>query len=147
MSGKGYLLLAGVAVAAYFLFFSVQTVEHDAYKLALAKAADSDKLVLLNFTGSDWCGGCIVLEEEVFGKPAYRKYARENLETVVLDFPRGKPQRQEIREQNILMRETFHVDGYPTLVLVNARGREVARRSGVTIDTPEQFIAWANSVR
>lgn len=147
MSGKGYFLLAGAAVAAYFLFFSARTVEHDAYKQALAKAADTDKLVLLNFTGSDWCGGCIMLEKEVFEKSAYRKYARENLETVVLDFPRGRPQRREIQEQNVLMRETFHVDGYPTLILVNARGREVARRSGVTIDTPEQFIAWVDSVR
>jgi thiol-disulfide isomerase/thioredoxin len=129
------------------LFFRVEEIEHEAYKNALSAAAGSDRLVLLDFTGSDWCGGCIVLEEETLRQPAFRKYARENLELVVVDFPREKPLRPEVQQQNYLMQQKFGITGYPTLVLVNARGREVARRSGITINGPKEMIDWVESVR
>ena len=59
----------------------------DNYAKALAQAKAEKKLVLVDFTGSDWCGWCIKLDKEVFSKPEFKTYAKENLVLVELDFP------------------------------------------------------------
>jgi thioredoxin-related protein len=147
MSGRSLLLLCGAAAAVYFLFFHAPPVPHDDYQGALALAAEKNRLVLLDFTGSDWCPACMKLDEEVFSQPEFREYARENLEMVVVDFPRTKPQKPDVREQNELLRERFGVHAYPTLILVNARGREIARRVGYLPGGPRAFRDWVDSVR
>ena len=58
------------------------------FKKALARAKAENKYVLLNFSGSDWCGWCTKLDKEVFSRQAFKDYARENLILVLLDFPR-----------------------------------------------------------
>ena len=61
----------------------------DNYEKALEKAKTEKKMVLLDFTGSDWCGWCMKLDKEVFSKKEFKDYAKENLVLVELDFPRG----------------------------------------------------------
>jgi thioredoxin-related protein len=147
MNGKTFLFLCGVAVAVYFAFFHVSPVEHDAYQAALAGVTDTDRMVLVNFSGSDWCGACMRLDAEVFAQPEFRKYALENLEMVVVDFPRTKSLSPEIQAQNVRLREKFRVQAYPTSVLVNARGREVARMVGYLPGGPKPFIDWVEAER
>ena len=59
---------------------------------ALAQAKKEKKLVVMNFTGSDWCGWCIKLKKEVFDTKEFAEYAGKNLVLVELDFPRAKKQ-------------------------------------------------------
>ena len=56
---------------------------------AQAKAKAENKLIMLDFTGSDWCGWCIKLNKEVFSKPDFAEFARKNLVAVEVDFPRA----------------------------------------------------------
>ena len=42
------------------------------YKKATAQAEEEDKPILVDFTGSDWCGWCIRLDKEVFSKDAFK---------------------------------------------------------------------------
>ena len=51
----------------------------------------------MDFTGSDWCGWCIMLDKEIFSKPEFKEYASKNLVLLELDFPRGKRCRREVR--------------------------------------------------
>ena len=51
---------------------------------------EENKMVLLDFTGSDWCGWCIKLQKDTFSRPEFQKFAEESLVLVELDFPRGK---------------------------------------------------------
>jgi len=67
------------------------------YEAAKAKARSDHKLVLLNFTGSDWCGYCKHMQAEIFSKPQFQDYAAKNLVLVELDFPRFKQQSDESR--------------------------------------------------
>ncbi len=67
------------------------------------------------FTGSDWCGWCHKLERDVFSKPSFIKFAKEKVVLLELDFPRQKPQPQELQQQNGSLQQAFRVQGYPTI--------------------------------
>jgi protein disulfide-isomerase len=94
---------------------------------ALAKAKAENKNVLLDFTGSDWCGWCIRLKKEVFDQPEFAAYAREKLVLVELDFPDKKPQTRELKAANRALAQQFGVTGYPTIFIVDADGKRLLR--------------------
>ena len=97
---------------------------------ALEKAKVEKKQVLVNFTGSDWCGFCIRLKKDVFDTREFAEYAEKHLVLVEVDFPRKKEQSPQRKQANRKLQEQFKVEGYPTLVLLNADGKEVGRMVG-----------------
>jgi protein disulfide-isomerase len=117
------------------------------YTAALAEAAKDNKMVLLDFTGSDWCGWCIKLQKDTFSKPEFKKFAEQSLVLVELDFPREKPQSDELKKQNEELAEKFGIQGFPTLVLLDPQGKEAARNVGYLQGGPEAFIQWVESAR
>jgi thioredoxin-related protein len=117
------------------------------YTAALEQAAKENKMVLLDFTGSDWCGWCIKLQKDTFSKPEFKKFAEQSLVLVELDFPRGKPQTDQLKKQNEELAEKFGVQGFPTLVLLDSQGQEAARNVGYLQGGPEAFIHWVESAR
>src|SRR5437762_13965735 len=74
---------------------------------AQAIAKKENKLVLMDFTGSDWCGWCIKLRKEVFLTPEFNAYARSNLVLVEIDQPRYKPLSPEMLETNTKLQEKY----------------------------------------
>ena len=98
------------------------------YDLALQQANDQDKVVLINFTGSDWCGWCKKLVKEVFSQPEFAKYASENLVLLKLDFPTTfKKLPQDVQMNRIELQEKYKVEGYPTILLTDAQGDVIAK--------------------
>src|SRR5438128_6685853 len=77
---------------------------------AQAKAKAENKLVMMDFTGSDWCGWCIKLNKEVFSKPEFAEYAKKNLVLVEVDFPTKKKQSPELKKANEGLQEKYKVD-------------------------------------
>jgi protein disulfide-isomerase len=77
------------------------------------------KPLLLFFTGSDWCGWCIRLQNEVLKTPEFAAWAKENVVLVEVDFPRRSPQQPEIQKQNSELQQLFQVQGYPTVWFSN----------------------------
>ena len=75
---------------------------------------------MLFFTGSDWCGWCIRLQTEVFKKPEFATWAKDNVVLVELDFPRRTALSAELTAQNNELQQFFAVQGYPTVWFVNA---------------------------
>ena len=96
---------------------------------AQAQAQAEGKHVLINFTGSDWCGWCIKLRKDVFLKPEFEVYARSNLVLVEIDFPKRKPQPPAMQQMNRKLADHFRVEGYPTLVMLDTRGTNIGRVS------------------
>ena len=81
---------------------------------AITRSYETKKPIMLFFTGSDWCGWCIRLQNEVFRTETFTKWANENVILVELDFPRKKEQPQTIKDQNKQLQQMFAVQGYPT---------------------------------
>ena len=78
-----------------------------------------NKPLLLFFTGSDWCGWCIKLQKDVLKKDEFFIWATQNVILVELDFPKRTPQDETIKMQNQQLAQTFGIQGYPTVWLVN----------------------------
>jgi len=97
------------------------------YDQAIKVAAEKKQPVLVDFTGSDWCGWCIRLDNEVFSQEAFLAYAKDNLVLLKLDFPNRKKLPKEEAARNQALAEKFGVQGFPTIVLLGADGQEKAR--------------------
>lgn len=97
------------------------------YAAALRTAKEQQKRVLVNFTGSDWCVYCKRLQAEVFSRAEFVAWAKEHVVLVELDFPRNKKLPAELAEQNEKLQEQFSVEGFPTVVVVDADGKELTR--------------------
>lgn len=107
---------------------------------ALATAKAENKAVLLDFTGSDWCGFCIKLHKEVFSKDEFAEFAKKNLVLVEVDFPRTKKLPAEQKKANDALQAKYKVSGFPTLVVLDADGKKLGEEVGYGGGGPKAVI-------
>ncbi len=86
-------------------------------KQAAEVSTTSGKPIFAFFTGSDWCGWCHKLQRDVFAKPEFVNWAKQNVVLVELDFPRSKKLPEATVKQNAELQQVFKVGGYPTIWL------------------------------
>ena len=105
-------------------------------------AKKEGKAVLVEFTGSDWCPPCKALKKNVFNSDEFKAYAKKHLVLVELDFPHDKS--KVTKEQAAYNREqakAFAVRGYPTVILMDADGKELTKKVGFGRTSAEKYIA------
>lgn len=107
---------------------------------AVAQAKSEKKLVLLDFTGSDWCVWCKKLDKDTFAKPEFAAYSATNLVLVEVDFPNHKEQSAELKAANAALQKKYSVEGYPTLVALDGDGEEVWHVEGYLEGGPKALI-------
>ena len=104
-------------------------------------AKKEKKMILVEFTGSDWCPPCKALKKTVFASNAFKKYAAESLVLVEFDFPRGKNLvTKEQAAYNRTQAKKFAVKGYPTVILMDANGKELMKKVGYGRTSVEAYI-------
>ena len=113
----------------------------------LAKAKAENKLVLLHFTGSDWCPPCQALDRQVLSTANFKAYADTNLVLVEVDFPRKKEQPPALKQANEALQKQFNVGGFPTVILLDAGGKELSRQLGYGGARVADFIASLEKAR
>lgn len=122
------------ALLAVLLTLSLPALVHSDwgtdYNAALAQAKAQKKLVLLDFTGSDWCGYCKLLDKEVLSQQAFKDFADKNYVGVTLDYPHEKAQSDAVKQQNDDLAKKFNIEGFPTLIVVDPDGKEIGRQVG-----------------
>ena len=108
---------------------------------AVAVAQEEGKDLLVDFTGSDWCGWCIRLHDEVFQHDAWYNEASESYVLVALDFPNGEEAKAKVPnpERNAELRDQYGIRGYPTILLMNVEG-EVFGRTGYQAGGAEAYV-------
>jgi len=130
---------------------SVTTAQNSEWLVDLKKAQDeakaSHKLLLLNFTGSDWCGYCFQLDRAILHQQQFKDYASKNLVLLEVDFPRRKAQSVETQKQNAHLAEHFQVEGFPTLVLISSDGKTLWRYDGMYTGGVTAFLAELDKLR
>jgi len=121
--------------------FAADSAWLDSVPQAMDQAKRENKLVLLDFTGSDWCGWCKKLDAETFSQPGFIDYARKNLVLVEVDFPRQQPQSAELRGANHALQVKYNVEGYPTVVALKPDGTVLWKQTGFLAGGPKTLIA------
>lgn len=113
---------------------------------AQAQAKAEKKLVLLDFTGSDWCGWCIKLNKEVFSQPEFAEYAQKNLVCVEVDFPNKKKLSAEQKKANDALAAKYKIEGYPTIIVLDGEGKKVGELNYMK-GGPKAFIAALDKLK
>ena len=115
------------------IFLLGSSVWQTDFQKAQTEATTQKKYILLNFSGSDWCGPCIKLKKEILDSEEFLKYADEKLVLVRADFPRLKKNRlsPEQTKQNETLAEKYNPEGkFPLTVLIDASGKTVKSWEG-----------------
>jgi thioredoxin-related protein len=129
------LCLAGITLS----FAPWQPDFESAQKLAREKS----KYILLNFSGSDWCGPCIRLHKEVFESNAFKDLANQSLVLYKADFPRNKKNQlsKEAQQSNEALADKYNPLGkFPYTVILSPDGKVIKAWEGYPNNNSTQFI-------
>jgi thioredoxin-related protein len=126
-----------------FTFINTGNTWENDFITAKVKATESHKNILINFSGSDWCGPCIRTHKEIFEKDAFVKYATDHLVLLKADFPRLKKNQlsaEQLKKNNDLAIK-YNPDGdFPLTVLIDEQGKVIKEWKGFPNVTPEVFV-------
>jgi protein disulfide-isomerase len=108
---------------------------------AQEKAKAEKKMVLIDFTGSDWCPPCKKLHETVLVSEEFKAFAKDNLILVEIDFPNSKPQTPELKAANKKLGEQYKIKGYPTVIVLDGEGKELFKKVGYGGTSAKDYVA------
>ena len=136
------LLMAAVAALAGAVSAATSTPAGwtDDFEAAKKQAAAENKLLLVDFSGSDWCGWCKKLDREVFAKPEFLAGVKKDFVLVMVDSPNDKKLLSEkAAAQNPKLVEKYDVHGFPTVLIMDADGT-VLDKTGYRDGGPEKYL-------
>ena len=111
----------------------------------------SNKPLFAFFTGSDWCGWCKRLQNDVFSKSTFIDWAKNNVVLVELDFPRFKSLSPELAQQNNSLQQTFGIQGYPTIWLFYMKPNTVTMKFDIdaigSVGYPQAALAGKEELK
>ncbi|MGN6639298.1 MAG: thioredoxin family protein [Mucilaginibacter sp.] len=120
------------------------------FNTAKTEATQKHELILINFSGSDWCGPCIRLRKEILESSTFENYASGHLVLVRADFPRQK--KNQLSKDQIKLNEAladrYNAEGkFPFTLLVDETGKVLKSWDGFPNETPDQFVADISAVK
>lgn len=116
------------------------------FEAAKKQAADEKKNLLIDFTGSDWCGWCIKLNKEVFDHAEFKTGVKDKFVLVEIDFPNDKSKlTAAVIAQNEALQEKYAVKGFPTILLTDEQGKPFAI-TGYQAGGPDAYVKHLNEL-
>ena len=112
---------------------------------ALQKAKKENKLVLVDFTGSDWCSACIKLRRQVLDTADFRAYAADKFVLMEVDIPLRKSFDADLRAKNEAIATHYGIAGYPTVLILNHQGDVLGGFQGGDMDVKSTINALENA--
>ena len=111
------------------------------YEQAQKKAKEEKKLVLMDFTGSDWCPPCKLLHKNVFSKKEFLDFAKDHLVLMEIDFPNHKKQSKELEEANKKLAAQYNIEGFPTIIVQDGEGKTLSKEVGYPGLDAKDYVA------
>ncbi|MEP7319940.1 MAG: thioredoxin family protein, partial [Panacibacter sp.] len=131
----------------FILLISLVTMSFTVWQTDFQKAKqiakEKHQLILLNFSGSDWCVPCIRMKKEIFENEQFSKMADTKLVLVNADFPRNKKNqlRKEIKKQNEALADKYNPEGkFPFTLLLDADGKILRSWDGLPAEPTPAFL-------
>jgi len=140
MKAITWLAAVTVGVAAVSSSTFAKTIEgwSTDVEAAVAQAKKEKKAVLVEFTGSDWCPPCIIMNKNVFSKKEFIDAASKDFVLVEIDLPDSD---KELAAKNMIVAEKYKIEGFPTVVLLNGEGKEFTRFFAAEYTKIDDFLA------
>jgi thioredoxin-related protein len=107
------------------------------FEAARQQAQKEGKAILVDFTGSTWCGPCKALKKNVFDKKEFAEFAEKKLVLLELDFP-ADTSKAPMASQKLA--QQFKVEGFPTIVILDKNGKELGRTVGYGGDSRAAYM-------
>ncbi len=133
------LVVFATAAAIASPIFAADDIWTTNFAAAKEKAKKEKKLLLVNFTGSDWCGWCKKLKAEVFDQEEFINEAPKDFVLVELDYPNSKKLPDELVKQNQTIKEKYKIVGFPTIMILTPEERLVAK-TGYAKGGPTRYV-------
>jgi len=119
----------------------------DDFDAAKAKAAKEGKLLLVDFSGSDWCGWCMKLDEEVFSKKKFIDEAKKDFVLVLIDSPKDESILSEkAKGQNPKLVKEYDIEGFPTVLILDAEGKKL-KQAGYHKGGPKAYLKMLGEMK
>ena len=103
------------------------------FQEAKETAQKENKYILLNFSGSDWCGPCIKMHNEILESDVFKQYAESKLVLLNADFPRLKKNQlsKTQSKMNDDLAGLYNTKGiFPMTLLLNQQGMVIISWEG-----------------
>lgn len=134
--------------ALLLLTFNIPVTWLGDFREATKQATDTHKLILVNFSGSDWCIPCMRLRKEILESATFESYASAHLVLVRADFPRLKKNQlsKDQAKLNDDLAEKYNPEGsFPFTLLIDGNGKVLKKWDGYPNESPEKFVEQVNS--
>jgi thioredoxin-related protein len=130
-------------MALFPIFLFLAPTWHNNLPEAQMLAQREHRYILLNFSGSDWCGPCIRMKKEIFESDAFKQMADSELVLVNVDFPRNRKNQPTEEQQKIndAAADKYNPQGkFPLTLLLDEKGTILGTWDGLPNESPETFI-------
>lgn len=117
------------------------------FSRAKKEAQKKNRLILMDFTGSDWCGWCAKFDKDILWTKEFHDYASKHLVLVRVDFPHKKFQSAKTKKTNQALKKEYRVKGYPTFIFLGKEGKELGRQVGYAAGGARRFISMLEQFR
>ncbi len=137
----------GLGLLALLMSFGINWQPN--LEIAEKIAREKHELILLNFSGSDWCGPCIRLHKEIFESDVFTKMADTSLVMINADFPRSRKHQldSETQKRNDSLADKYNPDGkFPYTLLLDADGNVVKTWEGLPDESADEFASEISSI-
>lgn len=137
-------LICSLFLAVCLLPAQAQTWHTD-WDEAAKESRQKSRPILINFTGSDWCGWCIKLKDEVFNTQTFKDWAAKSVVLLEVDFPRRTQISAKQKAHNDKLAKKYAVRGYPTIIFADSKGA-VLGQYGYDAGGPGNWTKKANAL-
>jgi thioredoxin-related protein len=137
-----------ITILLISLFSSTSPTWLTNFNEAKKQATEKHEMILLNFSGSDWCSPCIQMKKNIFESEEFQTYSQKCLVLLNADFPRLKKNKisKEQEKENDALADKYNKDGkFPLTLLINADGKVIKEWDGLPNATPSQFVQQVNA--
>ncbi|SKB65516.1 Thioredoxin-like [Soonwooa buanensis] len=137
-------LFSAILMVVFAIGIHAQSRFENAQKIA----SEKKELILLNFSGSDWCIPCIKLHKNIIETDEFKKLETENVVVYInADFPRNKKNQlpPELKKENASLADQYNQKGlFPYTLLLNSEGKVLKSWEGLP---SENALAFSKEIR
>ncbi|UMB60558.1 thioredoxin family protein [Lutibacter sp. A80] len=143
-------MVTGYAQDNVAMYTNSESIWEQDFSIAEKLTKSTDKPMMIFFTGSDWCGPCKMLVADVFESEKFKNEFKDEFILYEADTPRNKnliTGSQKV--DNDKLKKKYNVNSFPTIVVVNGKGKEIARKKSYNLmrDTSYHFLFFEETLK